>query len=321
MNESRPIPSPRRRPSRRGVIASTALVAALALAGCSSDNPLDAQTDTSTKADGSTITVGAADFPESEVIANLYAGALKESGFQVNVKAGIGSREVYVKAIQDGSVDVVPDYNGNLLSYFKPKSTEKTSAEVTKALQSATPEGLTVLPAAQAEDTDSLVVTAVTAEKYKLASIEDLAKVCDQLTLGAPAEFAKREGGLPGLKSVYGCEFKSFKPIADGGGPLTVKALTSDDVQVADIFSTSPAIEDNGLVTLEDTKNNWASQQVVPLGRTAKLDDKAKAAIAKVQSKLTTADLVALNRKVSGTNKVEPSAAANQWLKEKGIVK
>ncbi len=309
------------RPARRTVLASGAVLLGLALAGCSSSNPLDSAPSTSASgsASGSSIVVGSADFPESEIIANLYAGALKAEGFNASVKAGIGSREVYVKALQDGSIDLVPDYNGNLLSYFDPKSTAKKSADVTSALADKTPKGLTVLPAASAEDTDTLVVTAVTAEKYKLTSIEDLAKVCDQLVLGAPAEFAKRAGGLPGLKENYGCVPKQFKPISDGGGPLTVKALISDQIQVADIFSTSPAIEDNSLVKLEDTKNNWASQQVVPLGRTEKLDARAKAAIAKVQSKLTTQALVSLNRQTSGTNKVDPSAAAAQWLKEQGI--
>jgi osmoprotectant transport system substrate-binding protein len=309
--------------SRRTALASGLLLLGVTLAGCSSNNPLDTSSSSAAPASGSgtSIVVGSADFPESEIIANLYAGALKADGFNASVKAGIGSREVYIKALQDSSIDLVPDYSGNLLNYFDPKSTAKTSSDVTKALADKTPSGLTVLPAAQAEDTDTMVVTAVTAEKYKLTTIEDLAKVCDQLVLGAPPEFKTRAIGLPGLKENYGCVPKEFKPISDGGGPLTVKALISDQIQVADIFSTSPAIEDNGLVKLEDTKNNWAAQQVVPLGRTEKLDDKAKAAIAKVQSKLTTQALVDLNRKTSGSNKVDPSAAAAQWLKDQGITK
>lgn len=305
----------------RRALGIGALALGVTLAGCSSNNPLESTPTTSASAGAQSIVVGSADFPESEVIANLYAGALRQAGFNVTVKAGIGSREVYVKALQDGSVDVIPDYNGNLLAYTDPKSTAKTTDEVMKALQEKAPTGLTVLPAAEAEDTDSLVVTAVTAEKYKLATIEDLAKVCDQLVLGAPAEFAKRAGGLPGLKENYNCVPKEFKPISDGGGPLTVKALTSDEIQIADIFSTSPAIEDNGLVKLEDTKNNWAAQNVVPLVREDKATDSVKTALATVQTKLTTQDLVDLNRKVSGSSKTAPSKAAEEWLKAKGIVK
>lgn len=321
MTAPTPSPHPPSRRSRRAVLAGGAVLLGAALAGCA-DGGSPGSAPSETKApEGASVVVGAASFPESQVIANLYAGSLRARGFDASVTAGLGTREAYMKALRDGKVDLVPDYSGNLLVFLDPKATEKSAGDVTRALAEKTPNGLTVLPAAQAENTDSLVVTAVTAEKYKLASLEDLGRVCGKLALAAPAEFAKRPGGLPGLKETYGCEPKSFTAVEDGGGPQTVNALTSDAVQVADIFSTSPAIDDNGLVALEDTKHNWAAQQVVPVGRTAKMDDAAKAAIAQVQSKLTTADLVDLNRKVSGHNKISPAEAAAEWLKSKGIAK
>jgi osmoprotectant transport system substrate-binding protein len=163
------------------------------------------------------------------------------------------------------------------------------------------------------------VVTAATAEEYGLTSITDLAEVCGELTLGAPAEFAERPYGLPGLKEKYGCEFKSFEPINDGGGAITLQALISDQIQVADIFTTTPSIEDNGLVVLEDPENNWLAQQVLPLVKEDRIDDAAAEALNRVSGMLTTEDLISLNRAVSGDRKQNPKDAAADWLREKGI--
>ena len=115
-------------------------------------------------------------------------------------KPNIGSREIYVKAVQDGSVDLVPDYTGNLLSYFDAAAPEVSADDVYKALPGKLPDGLAVLDASKAEDKDAMVVTKATAEKYQLKSIEDLAKVCKDLTIGAPATFETRPYGFPGLK-------------------------------------------------------------------------------------------------------------------------
>ncbi|MCU1517461.1 MAG: glycine/betaine transporter substrate-binding protein, partial [Pseudarthrobacter sp.] len=178
-----------------------------------------------------------------------------------------------------------------------------------------------VLEASKAESKDAMVVTKATAEKYQLKSIEDLAKVCKDLTMAAPATFETRAYGFPGLKANYGCELKALKPFSDGGGNLTLQALLTDDVQVADIYTTTPSIADNDLVVLEDPKNNFKAQQVLPLYNTAKMTDKAKEALNGVSKILTTDDLVNLNRAVSGSQKQNAKDAAAAWLKDKGIVK
>ena len=121
------------------------------------------------------------------------------------------------------------------------------------------------------------------------------------------------------MKDKYNCTPAKFTPIT--GEALTVKALINDDVQVADVFTTSPAIEDNSLVVLSDPKNNWLAQQVIPLYAADKLSDAAKQAVNNVSKQLTTEDLINLNRLVSGDKKLDPKDAAQQWLKDKGIVK
>ncbi|NKX49614.1 ABC transporter substrate-binding protein, partial [Arthrobacter deserti] len=234
-------------------------------------------------------------------------------------KPGIGSREVYVKAVEEGSVDVIPDYSGNLLLFLDGKATAASAQDVMAALPAALPEGLKVLDAAPAESKDAMVGTKATAEKYKLASIEDMAKGCGELTLGANPEFKEREYGLPGLKAKYGCEPKAFEPINDYGGPATLKALLTDKIQVADIYTTTPSIEDNDLVVLQAPKNNFIAQQVLPLVRADKVGPEAEEVLDRVSAELTTADLVDLNRQVSGDEKRSPADAAADWLRAKGL--
>ncbi|MGG5171071.1 ABC transporter substrate-binding protein [Pseudarthrobacter sp. J1738] len=311
--------------TRRGAgLFAAGVAATLMLSACGgSSDPLGtspASNGAGSAAAGGALVVGSADFAESQIIAEIYAGALNNAGISASTKK-LTTREVYVKAVQDGSLDLVPDYSGNLLQYLDKEATEISADDIAKALPGKLPSGLSVLDVSKAEDKDAMVVTKATAEKYQLKTIEDLAKVCSELTLGAPATFAERAYGLPGLKKNYNCEPKKLEPFSDGGGPITVKALLDDQVQVADIYTTTPAIADNDLVVLEDPKNNFIAQQVLPLVNTAKMTDAAKTALNNVSKQLTTDDLISLNRAVSGNQKQSPKDAAAAWLKDKGIVK
>ncbi len=320
MKESRSYHLGRR--SFSGLVAGLGLAMALSACGGSSDPLSEAPASSGTAAgEATSLVVGSADFPESQIVAELYAGALNAAGLTATTKPNIGSREVYFKAVQDGSVDVVPDYTGNLLLHVDKEATEESAEDIAAALPEKLPDGLAVLEASKAENKDAMVVTKATAEKHQLKSIEDLAKVCKDFTMAAPATFETRPYGFPGLKSNYGCELKGLKPFSDGGGNLTRQALLKDEVQVADIYTTTPSIADNDLVVLEDPKNNFKAQQVLPLFNSAKMTDKAKEALNNVSRTLTTEDLINLNRAVSGDQKQSAKDAAAGWLKEKGIVK
>lgn len=304
----------------RGLAFSAAVVSvAVALSACGGGGPL-ATSSPSATGSGLTgsVTVGSADFPESQIIAEIYAGALEAAGVTVNRKMNIGSRETYINALKDGSIDLIPEYTGNLLGFIDASTTVTDKSAIVDALRQKLPEQhLAVLEPAAAENKDAMVVTKATAEKYKLGSIEDLARVCDRLTLAGPPEFATRHYGLPGLKEKYDCVPAKFTPIT--GERLIVKALISDEAQVADIFTTSPAIEDNALVVLSDPKNNWLAQQVIPLYTEGKLSETATKALNGVSRQLSTEDLIKLNREVFGDQKLAPKQAAEQWLKDKGI--
>jgi osmoprotectant transport system substrate-binding protein len=310
-------------PVRRSIMtAAAASAVALALSACGAgSNPLEEETSGPAASSGAAgqLVVGSANFPESQIVGELYAGALNAAGIQASTKPGIGSREVYIKAVEEGSVDVVPDYSGNLLLAVDPEAKAASADEIKDALPAALPQGLGVLEPAPAESKDAMVVTKATAEKYKLTSIEDMGPVCKDLALGANPEFAEREYGLKGLKENYGCEPKSFEPINDGGGPATLQALITDKIQVADIYTTTPSIEDNGLVVLEDPKNNFIAQQVLPLVSSDSVGKEAADVLNKLSAALTTEDLVDLNRQVSGDEKRNAKDAAADWLKEKGF--
>jgi osmoprotectant transport system substrate-binding protein len=129
-----------------------------------------------TAASGSKLVVGSANFPENVLLADIYAEALKDQGASVSTKLNIGSREKYLPGLEDGSIDVLPEYNGALLQFVDKTATAVSPTDVYAALQTALPSSLIVLPQSAAQDSDAIVVTKATAAKYNLTSIADLAK-------------------------------------------------------------------------------------------------------------------------------------------------
>ncbi|PSK31553.1 ABC transporter substrate-binding protein [Nocardia seriolae] len=294
---------------------------ALSACGGGKSNPLGGGGDCGS--DTNKVTVGSANFPESETVADVYAEALRANGFSIDSKLNIGSREAYVPALKQCAISLIPDYTGNLLQYLDKSSTATSPDEVNAALTKALGDQLAIGTPAPGEDSDAVVVTKATADKWNLKSIADLATHSSEVKLAAPAEFAERPGGLPGLKKNYGLDIPAanFVPIADGGGPATVKALVDGQVTAADIFTTSPAITANNLVVLADPKHNFPPQNVVPLFNTAKKSDKLLKVLDAVSAKLTTAELISLNTAVSGSSKTEPATAAKQWVAAQGLDK
>ncbi len=286
--------------------------------GCGSSNPLGGGP---VSGDLKSVIIGSADFPESKIVAEIYAQALQANGFTVVRQFGIGSRETYIPAVRDHSIDLIPEYTGNLLQYFDPKSTVTKPDEVELALHRALPGDLAVLAPAPANDTDTVTVTAATAKRWNLSSIGDLAVHSAEIKFGAPSEFLTRPQGLPGLKAKYGLAVKpdNFVAISDGGGPATVKALVLGTVGAANIFSTSPAIPQNNFVVLADPKNNFRAGNVVPLVSSQKMSEPLKKVLDEVSAKLTTKDLVELNTAVSGNSGIDPEEAARKWVHDKGF--
>jgi osmoprotectant transport system substrate-binding protein len=313
--------------TRRGVLGSVAVAAALTLglAGCagSSDTLAGSGGESSAPASGAagdkSIVVGSANFPENVTLAYIYGGALEDKGYDVTYQVNIGARDAYLGALKSGEIDLVPEYAGSLLSYLDGKASAKSGDEVKSAIDEKVGDlNATAYDLAEAADSDSLNVTKEFADKNGLASIADLAKL-DSFTVAANPEFATRPDGIKGLQSVYGLKNVQFKAISDGGGPKTLSALLNGTVDVADIYSTTPSIIENDLVTLSDPKNLFASQQVVPIVSSSKASDEVGTILNGVSSVLTTDDLLQLNQEVSGDSKTDPQDAAKAWLQEKGL--
>ncbi|MFF0835680.1 MULTISPECIES: ABC transporter substrate-binding protein [unclassified Streptomyces] len=295
--------------------AATALLAGCNSSGGKADNPL-----TDSNASGDSVVVGSNNFAESILLADIYGEALKAKGIKVTYKPNIGSRETTYGLLKNGSVTVLPEYNGALLAYLDQKAAPKTLAETTSAIEAKLHSKLTLLKPSPAEDKDSITVNAATAKKYKLdgkSSIADLKDVAKDLVIGAAPEFQTRQQGLVGLKSVYGLEFKSFKAL-DAGGPLTQAALTKNAVQVADIFTTDPAIAKEKFVVLQDPKNLFGFQNVQPLVRKGALSQKGADALNAVSAKLDTATLLDLDTQVQSQKK-DPLDVAKAWLDSAGL--
>lgn len=306
----------------RNFITTAAAVAVLALSACGGGDPLtadDPPEDANGGNGGGSITVGSANFPENVLLAEIYAGALRGAGLEVETQLNIGSRETYIPALQDGSIDLIPEYTGNLLSYLADGETEATDSEaVYDALTEALPEGLVVLEQSEAQDKDAVVVTRDTAEEYDLTSIADLEPVAGELVLGGPPEWRDRFSGVPGLQEVYGLEFAEFRPL-DVAGPLTVAALQDGTVDAANLFTTQSAIAANDFVVLEDPEELFLAQNVVPLGQDSALTDEGRDALNAVSAALDTQLLTDLVARVE-VDQEDPSAVAEDFLSENGLI-
>jgi len=274
------------------------------------------------RSDPSLIIIGSADFTESQLIASIYSQALQAAGVSVKEQFNIGSREVYVAALKDSSIDLVPEYSGAFLSYLDPKSTAATAEAVTTELKGKLPSGISMLTPSPAEDKDVLAVTKATADKYKLVKLSDLAPIGNQLVMGGPAECPNREFCALGLKNKYGITFKEFKAL-DTGGPLTVQALVGGQIDVGLLFTSDSTIAVRGFILLEDDKQLQLSDNVAPVVRNdylSKAGDDFKKVVNSIAPKLTTAELTGMNKLVE-VDKKDPKDVAKEWLKKQGLIK
>ena len=303
---------------KRTMITMAAVAAsALALAACGSAESVGGNASTGSSENGSTtLVVGSQDYYSNEIIAEAYAQALEGAGFAVDRQMRIGQREVYMPELEAGSIDVFPEYTGNLLQYLDSDATARSTDEVYSALQTALPSGLRALEQAPATDQDSYVVTTDFAAAHSLTSIGDLTNA-GALTLGGNSELRTRPYGPTGLSDLYGVTV-NFTPIEDSGGPLTVKALKDGDIQLANIYSSDPALADGTLTVLTDPKGLFLASHVVPLA-SARVDDATAAVINRVSAALEPADLVEMNR-ASTQEQRSASQIAREWLDSKGLL-
>ena len=306
----------------RGRLALGAVVvgAAIALSGCASSDPLASGPSPAPSSSGAkeTLIVGSQGYYSNEIIAELYSQALEAGGFSIDRQYQIGQREVYLPELEASKIDVFPEYIGSLLQALKPDAAGGKPDAVFADLQSVTPEGLTVLPYAAASDQNSWTVTKAFADKYKLTDIASLKNVTEPITVGGNSELETRPYGPTALKDKYSVAIAGFTPVEDSGGPLTVKALVNNQIQLANIYTADPNIKSNDLVALEDPDGLFFPDNITTVV-TDKVNEDARGIIEKVNAALSADDLVGLNAE-SANDKMSSQDIAKKWLSDKGLI-
>jgi len=267
-----------------------------------------------------TVTVGSADFTEAQLLGNMYALALEDAGFTVETDLGIGTREIYFPALENGDLDVVPEYLGSAYNFLtEQEGTPATEVEELRTqIEEELPEGLVLLESSDAQDQDALAVTAATAEEYGLETVSDLEPVAGELVIGGPPEQETRSTGLPGLRDVYGLEFARFE-VLDAGGQVTRQALAEGRVDVARVFSTTGFVAEDDLVILEEDKPLIPPENITPVAREDAVTPELGEALNAVSEALTTENLTELNRRIDIDNE-DVDTVAREFLVEQGVI-
>jgi osmoprotectant transport system substrate-binding protein len=265
------------------------------------------------------VTVGSANFPESIMLAEMYALALEDAGVEVETQTNIGAREVYYPALEQGEIDLLPEYVGSLLNFLQEDPVEATEVdELLEALRDEVADDVAVLEPSEAENSNALVVRPETAEEYDLSVTSDLEPIADELVAGGAPETRDRDDGLPGYERVYGIEFAEWVDL-DPGGPLTIEALESGDLDVARLFTSMGVIAENDWVVLEDDGDLIPAENIVPVIREDVLTDEVEETLDAISEALTLDELVELNQRTEIDNE-DPDLVAEDWLREQGLI-
>lgn len=302
---------------RKGVIGAALLAVSLVLAACGSG-------DDATAPDGPAITIGAQDFGESAVLAEVYGQTLAGAGYDVEIQPLGGFRDLVLGSFESGDINFTPEYAASMLEFLNDQAGEATgdAAETTELLGGYLEErDLVALTPSPAVDTNGFVVTPETSEEHGLVSISDLAGLEGDMTLGGPPDCETNPFCIPGLMSVYGIDFSgSFTPL--DAGAVTEQALAAGEIDVAVLFSTNPVIAERGWVLLEDDQSMLAADNVVPV-LTTELDEAygedLRTLVNEVSAALTTEALTEMNRQHDIEARDADEVAAD-WLEENGFL-
>jgi osmoprotectant transport system substrate-binding protein len=273
-------------------------------------------------AGGDSVTIGSNDFAESRILAQIYGVALEDAGMEVEVRENIGSRENTFPAVQDGELDLVPEYTGNayLFAIGEGDTDLRDEQEVYDALVEAIAEdGLVAGEYSDAQDVDGLAVTAETAEENGLETISDIADFDGTFRFGGGPECETRISCFQGYQEVYELDNMEFVTL-DSGGPITVEALNSGEVDGANLFTTQGVVAANDYVLLEDDLELQLPQNIVPVLREELAEDgDVVSLLDEIHAALTTEDLTDLNAEVE-LNQREPREVAQEWLEGAGLL-
>ncbi|HEU4392301.1 MAG TPA: glycine betaine ABC transporter substrate-binding protein [Solirubrobacterales bacterium] len=324
------------RPTKTRLRAAIAMLLALALtlgiAACGSDDDTD-----STAADGDSggaivsnpdngkvsLTIGSKNFPEQEILGEIYAQALAAAGYKVKSDLNLGSETVALRAVKSGAISGYPEYASTALTSFFAKEPEEVPADAQEAYEEAKAEfekeGLTAFPPTPFASANAVGTTTKTAEKYGLENVSDLEGVSEKLTLYGSPECRQRIDCLAGLEQLYGLEFKSFKPVDIG---LRYTVLEKGQADLSILFTTDPQLsaEKDKFVILADDKKVFPAGNVIFVAKQSTVDKAGpdfEKTIVEVQKGLTLPVMQELDARVE-LEKQTPKEAAAAYLKSAG---
>ena len=279
--------------------------------------------DTGDAAKGSVV-IGSAGFTEIQLMAEMYRLLLEDAGYPASIQV-VQNREVYEPALEDGEIDVVPDYAATMTEFLnvkangpsaEPVATNDKDETVEALNELGEPLGIKALEAAEAVDQNAFVATeAVAADKgATLTEWEG-----ESVVLAATEECPDRPFCQQGLEETYGITVTEVLPL--GFGTAQVKeAVTSGQAQLGLTGTTDATLESLGLVVIEDDKGLQLADNLVPVVGEKYADDAAFAdALNALAGELTTEDLTELNRKVDA-ERLKAADVAKEFLESKGLI-
>lgn len=303
--------------SRRPFRVSLAILLPLLLsvAACTSDANENSSTDALPA-----VKIGIQDFPESQVLANLYGQALEHEGFNVSYKELGGYRDILYKSFGSGDVNFTLDYASSALEFLNQQAGQ-ASPDIDKVMpllrDQLAKKKLQALDPAKAVDSNAFVVTKATAEAKNLRSLSDLTP---DLRLGGFADCPTNPFCIPGLKKLYGVDLAAHFTAGDGGD-LTKAALKGNEIDIAVLTTTDPSIAENDWVILTDDKGLINADNIVPVltdALASKGGSQLKDMVNKISTALTTKDLTELNR-LYVVDKEDADQIAADWLSDNGF--
>jgi osmoprotectant transport system substrate-binding protein len=273
---------------------------------------------------GPAISIGAQDFGESAILAEIYEQALACAGFEAGIQTLGGFRDLLFGSFDSGDINLAPDYVASNLEFLTDFAGEATS-DVDETLDKLTPlledRGLVALEPSEAVDTNAFVVTQETSDELGITTLSDLAENGQDLTLGAPPDCETNGFCIPGLQRVYDLDLsENFVPLDFGvipasldEGAIDVGVVGSTDGRLAD--------PDTGWVLLEDDQQMLAADNVFPLASEELIDaygDDLSTVLDGISAELTTEELTELNKRFD-VDKEDADAIAESWLADHGI--
>ena len=313
-----------RRTPRRHVAALAPCALALALlAACQPGSSQATAVGHGASGQGGAVVVASFNFAESELLAAIYGLAIRHAGIPVRLELDLGPRELVQPALEQGLVDVVPEYLGTALTSLQPplRRTMPDPAAVRAALARALARWhVRVMTPAAAQDQNGVVVTEATARRLGLHKVSDLRRAAGRLILGGSPECPDRPYCLPGLRAEYGFDFAGFLPLDTE--PQRVIALREGVVDVAVLNTTDGNLASGDLVLLSDDRHLQPAENVVAVITSralARYGKRLADAVNAVSARLTSQALLFMDWRVEVAG-ADVMAEARAWLERHGVL-